>query len=328
MPPVSVSIVIPVHNELENIPLLYEQLAAVLPELPGQHEILFVNDGSCDGSREKLDELAARDERVRVVHLRKKFGQSAAMLAGIQQASRDVVVTMDGDLQNDPADIPTLVRKLDEGFDLVHGWRHQRHDAWLHRKLPSFLANKLIAWITRFPIRDLGCTLKAIRREVAQELELYGEMHRFIPILAHARGARCAELRVRHHARRFGKTHYGLSRTIRVVLDLITVKYLIHFFASPLKLFGRFALASGALGGLCLLAAVGMQLAGGISLLANPLLVVGVLGLLGGLQLMGLGLLSEVASRIYFTTQPKQNYAIREVVQREEGADLGQRRAA
>jgi glycosyltransferase involved in cell wall biosynthesis len=219
------SVVIPIRNEFENIPHLHEKVAAALNPTALDYEIVLVDDGSNDGSTEVLRELAARDQRVRVIELRRNFGQSAAMLAGIRESSGRYIVTMDGDLQNDPTDIPKMIVKLSEGFDLVHGWRKSRKDRWLDRKLPSWLANKLISRVTGFPVHDLGCTLKAMRREVALELELYGEMHRFIPILADMRGARCLEMEVKHHPRLYGKTKYGIDRTVRVLLDLITVVF-------------------------------------------------------------------------------------------------------
>ncbi|MFN0017299.1 MAG: glycosyltransferase family 2 protein [Pirellulaceae bacterium] len=310
----SVSIVVPIYNEVENVPLLYDQLLAVLPELNRPWEIVFVDDGSKDGTAAKLDELAAKDERVKVIRFRRNFGQTAAMHAGLQYASGEVIVTLDGDLQNEPADIPMMVQKLDEGFDLVHGWRKQRQDAFLNRKLPSKIANWLISRVTRFPIHDLGCTLKAIRRDIARELELYGEMHRFIPILAHQRGARCVEVETRHHPRRFGQTKYGISRTLRVVLDLMTVKYMLDYFASPMKLFGQIGLACGAVGGMAALATVLMKFIGGIDMTGNPLMLLTVLSLIGSVQFFSLGLLGEVNARIYYASQPKQNFAIRDLI--------------
>jgi len=322
----SVSIVVPICDELDNIQPLYEQLSVVLPELPQPCEMLFVDDGSTDGSREHLDELARRDSRVRVVRFRRNYGQTAAMHAGIQHATGDVIVTLDGDLQNDPQDIPVLVSKLGEGFDLVHGWRKDRHDTLLTRKIPSFLANWLISRTTGFPIHDLGCTLKAIRREIAVELELYGEMHRFIPILAHQRGARCVEVVTRHHPRRFGRTKYGLSRTVRVLLDLVTVKYMLDYFASPMKLFGRFGLACLLASFAAGLATIGMKLLGGVDMTGNPLMLLTALGTIAAIQFFSLGLLGEVNARIYYAAQPKQNYAIRELVNF--AADSASRRRA
>ena len=310
----SVSIVVPICNELENIPRLYEQLAAVLPSLDRPWEILFVDDGSTDGSAEALKKLAAADERVKIVRFRRNYGQTAAMHAGIQHATGDVIVTLDGDLQNDPLDIPMMVAKLDEGYDLVHGWRKQRHDTFITRKLPSLAANWLISKTTGFPIHDLGCTLKAIRREIAQELELYGEMHRFIPILAHQRGARCVEVVTRHHPRRFGQTKYGLSRTVRVLLDLLTVKYMLDYFASPMKLFGRFGLACCLLAMFAAFGSIAMKLAGGTDITGNPLTLLSILGAIAAIQFFSLGLLGEVNARIYYANQTKQSYAVRELV--------------
>lgn len=331
----SVSIVVPIYNEVENVPLLYDQLLAVLPELNRSWEIVFVDDGSRDGTAAKLDELAAKDERVKVIRFRRNFGQTAAMHAGLQYASGEVIVTLDGDLQNEPADIPMMVRKLDEGFDLVHGWRKQRQDAFLNRKLPSKIANWLISRVTRFPIHDLGCTLKAIRRDIARELELYGEMHRFIPILAHQRGARCVEVETRHHPRRFGQTKYGISRTLRVVLDLMTVKYMLDYFASPMKLFGQIGIACGVVGAIAAFATVLMKFIGDIDMTGNPLMLLTVLSLIGSVQFFSLGLLGEVNARIYYASQPKQNFAIRDLINFEkqplganETLSINKRRAA
>jgi glycosyltransferase involved in cell wall biosynthesis len=302
------------YNERDNVEPLYAQLAAVCDRIPDPTEILFVDDGSRDGTAERLNALADRDPRVRIIRFRRNYGQTAAMQAGIDHASHAIVVTLDGDLQNEPDDIPMMIAKLGEGYDLVHGWRKQRNDALLNRKLPSRIANWIISRTTRFPIHDLGCTLKVMRREIAQELELYGEMHRFIPILAHARGARCVEVPVRHHARRFGQTKYGISRTVRVVLDLITVKYMLDYFASPMKLFGRFGLASLGVSMVAALAVVAMKIASGIDMTGNPLLLLTVLSGMLGMQFLTLGLLGEVSARIYFGTHPQRNYALRELV--------------
>src|SRR5947207_10848761 len=310
----TLSVVVPICNELENIGPLYQQLAAVLPSLNRPWEIVFVDDGSTDGSSGRLNQLAEADERVKVVRFRRNYGQTAAMQAGIHHSTGETIVTLDGDLQNDPLDIPVLVHKLDEGYDLVHGWRKQRQDTLLTRKLPSKIANWLISTVTRFPIHDLGCTLKAMRRESAVELELYGEMHRFIPILAHQRGARCVEIVTRHYPRRFGRTKYGLSRTVRVVLDLITVKYMLDYFASPMKLFGRFGLACFAVAMAAGLATVEMKAAHATDMTGNPFMLLAVLGAIAGIQFFSLGLLGEVTARIYYGSERRQNYAIRELV--------------
>ena len=318
----SVSVVIPIYNELENIPRLYDRLQEVLPGLGREYEILLVDDGSRDGSREELARLAANDEHVKVIHFRRNYGQTAAMEAGLQLASGDVIVTIDGDLQNDPTDIPMMLAKIDEGYDLVHGWRKRRQDALLNRKLPSMVANWMISKTTHFPIHDLGCTLKAIRREIAQELELYGEMHRFIPILAHWRGARCCEVVTKHHPRRFGQTKYGISRTFRVILDLITVKYMLDYFASPMKLFGMFGLICGGVSMLAALATVAMKYFQGIDMTGNPLLLLSALAMMVSVQFLSLGLLGEVAARIYFGSQDKRHYTIRELVNFKETTPL------
>jgi hypothetical protein len=235
-------------------------------------------------------------------------------------------------LQNDPLDIPLLLATLDEGYDLVHGWRKNRQDALVNRKLPSKIANWLISCVTGFPVHDLGCTLKAMRREVAQDLQLYGEMHRFIPILAHWRGARCAEIVTRHHPRRFGQSKYGISRTTRVLLDLITVKYMTQYLTSPMKLFGKMGLFSVAVGVLAGIAAIGMKLAGGVDMTGNPLLLLGVFASFVGMQFLVLGMLGELGVRTYYECQNKQPYTIREMINFEliepDDASAPRRRAA
>jgi glycosyltransferase involved in cell wall biosynthesis len=323
----SISVVVPIYNEIENIESLYRALTGALEAYGREYELILVDDGSRDGSTKALAALAARDRRVKVVEFRRNYGQTAAMQAGIQHATMDYVVTIDGDLQNDPTDIPRMVAKLEEGYDLVHGWRKHRQDAFINRKLPSKIANWIISKVTGFPVHDLGCTLKVIRREIAQELELYGELHRFIPILAHWHGARCAEIETIHHPRRFGKTKYGIGRTTRVVLDLMTVKFLIRYSVSPMKLFGNLGMAACG-GGLAAAAAtVGMKLLGGVDMTGNPLLLLSVLGLVVGVQFFVLGLLGEVSSRIYFACRDRQPYAVRRLVNFDETA-TSVRRAA
>lgn len=305
------SVIIPIHNEEENILLLYGELTAALEPQRIAYELLFVDDGSTDQSWRHLCELRENDERVVLVQLRRNFGQTAAMQAGFEAAQGDVLVTIDGDLQNDPADIPQMLKLLQQDYDLVHGWRKDRQDTFLTRKLPSLLANRLISRVTGFPIHDLGCTLKAVRREIADELELYGEMHRFIPILAHARGARCCEMVTNHRPRLFGKTKYGLSRTLRVLLDLITVKYMLDYFDSPMKLFGRFGFASCLVAAIAGLAVVAMKLLSQTDMTGNPLLVLTVLAIGLGVQFFSLGLLGEVSARLYYDRQHRRPFAIR-----------------
>lgn len=307
-----VSVVVPIYNERDNVQRLYDALVPVLNSLGRKFEVIFVNDGSQDGSARILDEIAALDPRFKIIHFRRNFGQTAAMSAGLEYASGDYVVTLDGDLQNDPTDIPMMLDKLEEGYDLVHGWRKNRQDAFVNRKLPSKIANWLIAKVTGFPVHDLGCTLKAMRREIAHELRLYGEMHRFIPILAHWHGARCAEVVTKHHPRRFGQTKYGIWRTFRVILDLITVKFMIQYSTSPMKLFGGMGLASVVGSFATCAATVAMKWWGSIDMTGNPLLLLS--GLLGiaSIQFFVLGMLGEVAVRTYFESQGMRPYRIRE----------------
>ena len=310
----TVSVVIPICNEVDSIPSLYLQLNDVFCRIEREYEIIFVDDGSTDGSLDRLRALSERHPQVKIIILRRNYGQTSAMQAGLHFATGDVVVTMDGDLQNDPSDIPMMLDTLDEGFDLVHGWRKNRKDAWLNRRLPSMIANWLVSKTTCFSIQDLGCTLKAMRREIAQDLELYGEMHRFVPILAYQRGARCAEVVTRHRPRQFGKTKYGIGRTFRVILDLLTVKFLLDYFASPMKLFGTFALFclfGSALSGI----AVGaMKIISAVDVTGNPLFLLTALLMTSGIQFLGLGLLGEINARTYFGAQDKQQYAVRELI--------------
>jgi len=224
-----VSVIVPVFNEFENVELMYQEIVEAMEPTDRPFELVLVDDGSRDGTTDRLKSIAKEDERVKLVLFRRNYGQTAAMHAGIQNANGDYLVTIDGDLQNDPRDIPMMLEKLDEGYDLVHGWRKDRKDHLLSRKVPSKIANWIISRVTDFPIHDLGCTLKAMRTEIAQQIELYGEMHRFIPVLAHQLGARSIEVVTNHRARQFGETKYGIGRTFRVVLDLITVKFMIKY---------------------------------------------------------------------------------------------------
>ncbi len=326
------SIIVPIYNEVENIRPLVEQVMAVMDQLVGDSELVLVNDGSQDGSSQLLDELAAAEPRLVVVHFRKNYGQTAAMQAGLELARGELLVTLDGDLQNDPKDIPKMLEQLEQGYDLVHGWRKHRRDTLVTRKIPSKIANWLISRITRFPIHDLGCTLKAMRREIAEELELYGEMHRFIPILAHWRGARCFEMVTTHHPRLFGKTKYGLSRTLRVVLDLLTVKYMLDYYSSPMKLFGRIAIGFLSLGTAMLVGTVAMKALGGMDMTGNPLLLVGAMLCIVSVQLFSVGLLGEANTRLYYGRNERRPFTIRRVVssgrEEQEPATISIRRAA
>ncbi|RMF44665.1 MAG: glycosyltransferase [Planctomycetota bacterium] len=313
-PAMRVSIIVPMFNEVESALLVVQEIVAVMDGLPGPSELILVDDGSTDGTARLLDQLAANDSRLVVVHFRRNFGQTAALQAGLEIASGEAIVLLDGDGQNDPRDIPRLLDRLAEGYDLVHGWRRQRQDKWLTRKLPSRVANWLISRVTRFPIHDLGCTLKVMRREIAEELELYGEMHRFIPILAHWRGARCVEMETHHRERRFGESKYGLSRTVRVLLDLLTVKYMLDHFSSPMRWFGGAGLGFVLAGTSMLMVSLMMKAGYGVDMTDNPLLLIGAFMCLISIQLFSIGLLGEVNTRMYYQRDGKRPFAIRRVV--------------
>ena len=307
------SIVIPVHNESPNIKPLYEELTQTLGQYGRAYELLIVDDGSTDDSFEQLAGLQARDPRLRVIRFRRNFGQTAAFAAGIAAARGRLVVTSDGDLQNDPGDIPAMVALIDQGNDIVCGWRKDRKDTFITRRVPSILANKLISWATGVPLHDYGCSLKVFRSEVIKPLRLYGEMHRFLPAIASQIGVKIAEMEVNHRARRAGVTKYGLSRTIRVVLDLATVKFLLSYSTRPLHIFGLLGLVAGGLGTAIAgwLAYVRLFLHQGIA--DRPLLLLGVMLIFIGVQLVTFGLLAELMTRTYYESQDKPTYVIREI---------------
>lgn len=309
-----ISVVAPLFNERENIYALHAELTAALQTLGRPYEILVVDDGSRDGSVDVLKKLAVQDEHLQLVLFRRNFGQTSALRAGIDLASHEIVVTIDSDLQNDPADIGRMVARLEEGYDLVHGWRQDRKDAAFSRKLPSRVANWLISRVTHFPIHDLGCTLKVMRRDILEEVDLYGDMHRFIPILLYQRGARCTEMAVHHRPRLAGQTKYGLSRTLTVLLDLVTVKYFLDHAAHPMGFFGKIGVGALGLSMLVFVTTVIMKVFSGIDMTGNPLLLMSVLACLAGLQLLSIGVIGEVLARIYFSTEHKRPYAIRETV--------------
>ena len=308
-----VSVVIPIHNESPNIQDLYRELTATLERGGASYEILFVDDGSEDDSYEQLVRLQERDVRLRIIRFRRNFGQTAAFAAGFAHARGRLIVASDGDLQNDPADIPALLAKIDEGYDIVCGWRKVRKDPWLTRRLPSMLANRLISWTTGVRLHDYGCSLKVFRAEVVKPLRLYGEMHRFLPAIASEMGVTIAEVVVNHRPRRRGRSNYGLGRTVRVVLDLVTVKFLLSYSTRPLQMFGLIGLGVGALGGLILayLAYVRLTTPQGIG--DRPLLLLGVLLVFTGVQFVTIGLLAELQARTYHESQDKPIYAIRDI---------------
>lgn len=309
-----VSVIVPIYNEVENLPELHRQLTTALADIGKEYEIIFVDDGSTDGSLEALRALAECDQRCRIVAFRRNYGQTAALKAGIDHASLDVIVTIDGDLQNDPADVVTIIEKLEEGYDLVHGWRKNRQDDVLSRILPSRIANWLISRVTHFPIHDLGCTLKGIRRDILSEIDLYGDMHRFIPILLFQRGARCAEVVTNHRSRQHGTTKYGIGRTAVVILDLVTVKFMLDYADHPMRLFGGLALMSLLVSLLAFVLTVGMKVFAGQNMTGNPLLLLTAIAGLAGLQFLCVGILGEVLARIYYGGRGRTHYAVRERV--------------
>ncbi len=309
----TLSIVVPVFNEEQNVPLLAEEIRLALDPHGIAYEVVAVDDGSTDGSWAQLESVRAQDPRWILVGLRRNFGQTAAMSAGFDHARGDVIVTLDGDLQNDPADIPRLLH-LAKDHDVVSGWRRHRQDPFLTRRLPSVLANWLISRVTGVRLHDYGCTLKAYRREVVEHLHLYGEMHRFIPAIASWMGISLVEVETRHRARRFGRSKYGLARTLRVILDLLTVKFLLSFATKPIQVFGLLGVGTAAVGG-----AIGgylsvLKLIFGVQIGGRPLLILGVLLILLGVQLIGMGLLGEMLVRVYHESQRKPIYMVKRVL--------------
>lgn len=317
-----VSIVIPVRNEAPNIPELHAELTRALEGSGRTYEILFIDDGSTDESFRLLAGIQERDSRVRVIRFRRNFGQTAAFAAGFAHARGRYIVTADGDLQNDPADIPALLSAADEGADIVCGWRKARKDPFLNRRLPSILANWLISWATGVRLHDYGCSLKVFRAEVVKPLKLYGEMHRFLPAIASELGVRITEMVVNHRPRRHGKSNYGISRTIRVILDLLTVKFLLSYSTRPLQIFGLLGLVMGGLGFVINAWLAYLRLFGYQSIADRPLLLFGILLLFTGVQLITLGLLAELMARTYHESQGKPTYAIREIRETDSTIDM------
>jgi len=313
-PKIDVSFVIPVYNEEENLPDFYRELTAAGEKLHGSYEIIFVDDGSRDGSFPALRRIQATDPKVKIIRLRKNFGQTAALAAGFDRSRGEIIITLDADLQNDPADVPLLIAKMNEGFDIVSGWRAKRMDKFVSRRLPSKAANWVISRITKVKLHDSGCTLKAFRRDVVKNIKLYGEMHRFIPAIASTMGVAIAEVPVNHRPRIHGKSKYNITKSVRVVLDLLTVKFLLSYSTRPLQIFGLFGLLAGLIGGVL----------GGIlsyqriilkqSIANRPLLLLSVLLIVIGIQFITMGLLGEIMVRTYHEAVEKDIYAVREVI--------------
>jgi glycosyltransferase involved in cell wall biosynthesis len=319
-PITALSVVVPVFNEERSLPRLLEALTTVLTGLPYSFEIILVNDGSTDNSLSVMRAFSATHPEVKVVDFRRNYGQTAALMAGIDHATNDVVVMIDADLQNDPADIPRLLAKLDEGFDVVSGWRQDRKDSEISRNWVSRIANKLISRVSGVKLNDYGCTLKAYRRSVVSDIRLYGEMHRFIPIYAQWQGARIAELAVAHHPRRFGNSNYGLERVFKVVLDLLVVVFLRRFFAKPIYLFGGFGIASIILSFATIGLAIGLRIFGHVSLILTPLPLLSALLFLVGVMSLLLGLVAEMMVRTYYESQGARAYLVRELINFRDGS--------
>jgi glycosyltransferase involved in cell wall biosynthesis len=309
------SLIIPVYNEEANLALLYDSIKKVLEPLQQKWEVIFVDDGSQDKSLDVLKSLVEKDpEHARAVSFRRNFGQTAAITAGIDHAQGDTIVLLDADMQNDPADIPVLLAKLDEGYDLVSGWRKDRKDNHLTRTIPSMFANGLISWVTGVHLHDYGCTLKAYRRDALVGFRLYGEMHRFIPVFAHSVGARITEIPVRHHHRKFGEANYGLERTLKVILDLFTVKFLLDYSHKPIRLFGGAGMILITISVALLLYLFIRRIFFSVAVLGSPFFLIGVMFFILGFQSILMGLIAELLARTYHESQAKPTYTVREMI--------------
>jgi len=311
----NLSIVISVYNEEPSLAILFDKITQTMALLPHTWEVIFVDDGSTDKSLEALRQIAAKDPlHVRVVVFRRNFGQTAAITAGIDHAQGEIIILMDADLQNDPADIPNLLAKLDEGYDMVSGWRKSRKDNAITRTLPSIIANSIISWVTGVHLHDYGCTLKAYRRDALEGFRLYGEMHRFIPVFAHSIGASITEIPVQHHPRRFGKANYGLDRTLKVVLDLLTVKFLLNYSIKPMRLFGGTGLLLIFSSSVIMAYLFIRRTLQNIGVFDSPLFQLAIMILVLGFQSMLMGLMAELLARTYHESQKKLTYTVREVI--------------
>jgi glycosyltransferase involved in cell wall biosynthesis len=309
------SLIIPVYNEEENLPLLYDSIRKTLEPIQRKWEIVFVDDGSQDKSLDVLKSLVENDPgHVRAVAFRRNFGQTAAITAGIDYSHGDTIVLLDADMQNDPVDIPMLLAKLDEGYDLVSGWRKDRKDNHLTRTIPSIFANGLISWVTGVHLHDYGCTLKAYRRDALEGFRLYGEMHRFIPVFAHSVGARITEIPVRHHHRKFGEANYGLERTLKVILDLFTVKFLLNYSHKPIRLFGGAGMILITISVALLLYLFIRRVFFSVAVLGSPFFLLGVMFFILGFQSILMGLIAELLARTYHESQAKPTYTVREMI--------------
>lgn len=312
-PVIDLSVVVPIYNERESIGKLYEKLEKILPGLNLKYEVLLIDDGSMDDTYSQLLKIHRKNKLFKIIRFRKNFGQTAAMNAGFDYANGKVIITLDADLQNDPRDIPVLLRKLNEGYDIVSGWRKNRKDKAI-RRFPSTVANKIISKLTGVHLHDYGCTLKAYRKEVIDNINLYGEMHRYIPAIASWMGVRVAEVPVIHHGRKYGKSKYGISRTIKVILDIITLKFLLSYSQSPIQVFGLLGLFSAAAGFFITAYLIVMRIFFNQSLSNRPLFILSIFMVFIGVQLITMGLLAEVLMRVYHEVQNKSIYVIRDII--------------
>lgn len=311
------TLVIPVFNEAENLPVLYEEITESCQKLQKTYEIIFIDDGSWDESYVVLKKIQKEDPRVKIIKLRRNFGQTAALSAGFDHSNGEIVITLDADLQNDPNDFPLFIQKIEEGFDIVSGWRKKRKDKFFSRRIPSMMANWLISFITRVKLHDYGCTLKAFRKEVIKNIKLYGELHRFIPAIASQLGVSIAEIQVNHRPRRHGKSKYSIFRFPRVILDLLTVKFLLSYSTRPLQVFGFFGLISGLAGGIIGLILTYQRLILLQSIAGRPLLLLSILLVVIGIQFITLGLLAEIMVRAYHESSEKSTYFVQEIIESE-----------
>jgi len=311
---IDLSIVIPIYNERESVDRLYKELDKSLLKLGIDYEVIFIDDGSIDGTYNKLLEIHKKNSSYKIIRFRRNFGQTAAISAGFNYSKGDAIITLDADLQNDPQDIPVMLNKLNEGYDIVSGWRKNRKDKAITRRFPSVIANKIISKLTGVYLHDYGCTLKAYKREVVKNIELYGEMHRYIPAVASWMGVKVAEIPVTHHSRKFGKSKYGISRTIRVILDIITIKFLLSYSQRPIQIFGLVGLFSGTVGFIITAYLIIMRIFFNQGLADRPLFILSIFMIFIGIQLITMGLLAEITMRIYHEAQEKPTYVIKDII--------------
>jgi len=311
---VGLSIVIPIYNEKESIGELYEKLNKALSRMNLKYEVLLIDDGSVDGTFNELLKVHRKNKLFKIIRFRKNFGQTSAISAGFSYAEGEVVITLDADLQNDPQDIPVLLEKLNEGYDIVSGWRKNRKDKAVTRRFPSIIANKIISKLTGVHLHDYGCTLKVYKKEVVKNINLYGEMHRYIPAIASWMGVKVAEVPVMHHSRRHGKSKYGVSRTIKVILDIITLKFLLSYSQSPIQMFGLLGLFSGMIGFIMTAYLIIMRLFFNQPLADRPLFILSIFMIFIGVQLITIGLLAEVLIRVYHKVQDRSTYVIKDII--------------